>query len=150
MPEVRHAVSSEFNLRQMYILFYVDCPSSYYEDDLLRSCQPCVAPCVTCYSREFCRSCEQPLYLHAQSCVENCPNTTFLVAQNSTCIACAFPCLTCTGASMCTSCRAGYLFYRGISSAECLPGPLCPNNLYLNEQTMECVELVGCSANTFR
>jgi len=113
-------------------------------------CEPCSAPCVTCHSRDYCLSCQQHLMLYQQSCVSSCPNTTYLLTQNSTCVSCSFPCLSCTGPSVCSSCLAGYLYYRGNDSSACLEGPLCPNNLYLDQRLMECVVLPLCPANFFR
>jgi len=87
----------------------VGCPQGYAGNVPTGTCDPCVAPCLTCTGdATSCTSCVpgSGLSLYGNQCVV-CPSDTTSI--NSVCSPCVPPCATCEGATtVCSSCLPGY------------------------------------------
>lgn len=90
-------------------------------------CKPCSGTCGTCHgpNTSDCLSCIAPLILSNGSCVNFCPDGTFVHVQGSglACAKCDHSCLTCTGnATACTSCTSEYRNVPGKCVKKCAEG----------------------------
>lgn len=90
-------------------------------------CKPCSGTCGTCHgpNTSNCLSCIAPLILSNGSCVNFCPDGTFVHVQGSglACAKCDHSCLTCTGnATACTSCTSEYRNVPGKCVKKCAEG----------------------------
>lgn len=95
---------------------------------IFSQCHPCSSQCLTCSnSSTNCISCPSPLILHSQSCLTQCPDSTFNLAGS--CVNCPPSCLKCSDQSTCTICISGAVLYNG----ECRSG--CPQGYFASALT---------------
>jgi hypothetical protein len=102
---------------------YLSCPSGTYTLTSSYTCQPCLAPCLTCSSQTACLSCTPSYYLEGTTCLTACSTTAlFPNATSLACEACPNPCVTCqllNSSVLCLSCSAGYLLSNGSCTYIC-------------------------------
>jgi len=84
-------------------------------------CAVCADPCSTCVgSGTTCTACLDGKVLLGSTCVDSCPDGTYLSGSPAQCLSCTSPCATCnTTATLCSTCVNGYSLYDGACYAAC-------------------------------
>jgi proprotein convertase subtilisin/kexin type 5 len=107
----------------------------YYANTSTQSCEACDSSCSIClYTANFCTSCNLGYYLYNNMCYNQCPDGTFLQADNISCANCSLLCMKCNGsASVCSVCQTvapyiSYLYNRTSPTGTCVS--LCPKGTY--------------------
>ena len=112
------------------------CPPKFYGSSSQNyTCQPCSSLCNECdTSASNCTSCNPPLLLHINSCVNQCPSNTTNVSL--VCQQCSPSCNGCINSTTtCVSCAPSY-FWRSLNSSECVSA--CDNGLVLFNGVCQC------------
>lgn len=131
------------------------CPIGYWKDATIRTCNPCIPPCLTCTNREACLTCQAGYQVDFSSkqCVESCPGGYY---PDNGCQPCHLACSTCFGptTSKCLSCNPGFFLLDSttscLTSCDSVPGYWSNSSLWIcskcgsgcarceNEQTNNC------------
>ncbi|CAD8097701.1 unnamed protein product [Paramecium sonneborni] len=100
-------------------------------------CQNRECICMLGYSSEDC-SVECTKYRYKGSCLEKCPDSTYIYENIKYCVGCPANCLTCSNYNQCTSCKQGYI----------LRGAFCDNYKLIELLTVDQANLNTTSNNS--
>ncbi|KAL4489764.1 hypothetical protein ABPG72_022404 [Tetrahymena utriculariae] len=108
-----------------------NCPSGYFQNNLLNQCQKCDSTCKECSgtSNTQCTSCSSQLIFYNNQCLTQCPSGLFIQQSNNSCVPCDQSCESCNGqsSSSCLSCKPGAFLF----SNQCVSK--CPDGYYQND-----------------
>lgn len=83
---------------------------AYFLNVNTSSCEPCADNCLACTSVSRCTQCQPPSHVYQNSCVQDCPTSTYLSYDNS-CQRCNETyCTACTSSTQCIECLAGVAY----------------------------------------
>ncbi|KAL4502402.1 hypothetical protein ABPG72_011989 [Tetrahymena utriculariae] len=111
----------------------IQCSQNQLYDNVHYLCISCDLSCLTCQdinNLNICTSCLTGKILYNQTCLDSCPDQTYL--SNNNCLPCNSNCKTCTVSdTQCTSCYSPFTVVG--TSCQCLKGNYNPN-------TKTCIE----------
>ncbi|XP_047448534.1 proprotein convertase subtilisin/kexin type 5b isoform X2 [Mugil cephalus] len=109
------------------------CPQTYYVHE--KECRQCPTHCLECNREGLCEKCSEYYFLHADKCVDDCPEGYFPSKEQQECMQCHAQCATCDGPGTddCILCHnSGAVRYEG----QCLEE--CPTSTFHDTTNNEC------------
>jgi proprotein convertase subtilisin/kexin type 5 len=116
-----------------------DCVAGSYPDQDSGECLSCISNCAVCSGSTGCTTCFDGYFLHANTCVPNCPVSTYPMA-NGTCAPCITNCTACRDSLTCSQCAGGSSagkIWLLEDAAACTFANSCPDG-YFNSQQNNC------------
>ncbi|XP_039266636.2 proprotein convertase subtilisin/kexin type 6-like isoform X2 [Styela clava] len=126
---------------------YNECGLGKFSSDLTNSCEECRETCINCDSMDDCLLCEDEYFEYAGSCLEMCPDMTYVQRGTNQCRSCFHTCESCTsfGVNACTKCGIGYYLYGNKCRSR------CPNlkDIFPDDERRICINITRVRTNHF-